>query len=84
MSQLDQLALSNEIGKDRFKENKFDESKNAYIQTEITTNTILSCTDPKDIEDKYLSEMIKCFSNLSFLLLKKEHFGAAEVYAKKQ
>ncbi len=82
---LEQLTPTNEIGKARFKEKKHEESKVAYLQTEIITQEILEDKDIdlNDIKDEHLAEMIKCYCNLSLLFFKKRDFGAAEDYAQK-
>ena len=82
---LEQLASTNKVGKDRFKEKKFDESKEAYLKTEEITQNIFKDEDIdlNDIKDEHLAEMIKCYCNLSLLFFKKRDFGAAEGYAQK-
>ena len=85
MSQLDQLALSNGVGKAMFIEKKFDESKEAYLKTEEITQNILEGEgiDLNDIKDEYICEMIKCLNNLSLLFFKKRDFDTAQSYAQK-
>jgi hypothetical protein len=82
---LEQLAPSNEIGKAKFIEKKFDESKEAYLKTEEITQKILEGEgiDLNDIKDEYICEMIKCFNNLSLLFFKKRDFDTAQDYAQK-